>query len=342
MIQVNSTQIPSSSGLSTPSSRLKMNGKSVVEVDSPTVINFKSGFVHKMLCDGPTFTTGSSCVFSCTFCYVEDLMRKNPHKLPNPKDHQHMVIRRRNPVDVVRKQLTYRNGNPRFSDANDRRVIFASPLVDVAANMELVRETIDVCRVILHHTNWQIRLLSKSSLLPEVAQALEPFRERMIYGVSTGTLDDRLAASFERGTALASKRISSLRQLQDSGFRTFAMICPSLPLDDGAYTDFAQRCADTLRTDRCEHVWAEVLNVRGESMLRTCAAFQAAGFEKQAAMVRLVSDDSGAWEDYARKTFEAHAKVYAGQPGKLRFMQYVRKATRAYWESQVKNGAIIL
>jgi DNA repair photolyase len=321
----------------------KMAGKPVVQVDSKTIINFKSGFSHKKLCDGLTFTAGSACVYSCSFCYVEDLMRKNPHRLPNPENHQNMVIRRRNAVEVVRGQLTYRDGRPRFTDPQDQRVIYASPLVDVAANMDLTRETIEICRTILELTPWRIRLLSKSNLLPKVAKALDSHRERMIYGVSTGTLDDRLGASFEKGAALVSKRIESLRHLQDEGYRTYAMICPSLPMrsaDD--YREFAEECADKLRTNLCEHVWAEVLNVRGESMVRTCASLRAAGYHEVAERLEAVSADRDAWENYARQTFAAHACIYEGQPGKLRFMQYVGKGTRQYWETQQDRGALLL
>lgn len=146
-------------------------GKPVITVPAKTVINFASGFAKKKLCDGPTFTAGSACVYSCTFCYVEDLMRKNPHRLPNPENHRNMVVRRQRPADVARRQLTFSDGSPRFTDDSDRRVIYASPLVDVAANVELARETIEVCRVILTLTPWHIRLLSKSSLLPRIAGA---------------------------------------------------------------------------------------------------------------------------------------------------------------------------
>jgi DNA repair photolyase len=322
---------------------VRMAGKPVVEVDSKTVINFTSGFSHKLLCDGLTFTAGSACVYSCAFCYVEGLMRKNPHQLPNPENHQNMVIRRRDAVEIAKRQLTYRDGSPRFPDPNDRRVIYASPLVDVAANLELARETVAICREILTRTAWQIRLLSKSSLLPRIASALEEFRDRVIYGVSTGTLDDRLGASFEKGTALVSKRIQSLRQLQDEGFRTYAMVCPSLPLaDDAAYRVFAEQAAEELRTEQCEHVWAEVLNVRGQSMVRTCEALRQAGYAEHAERLERVSTDREAWEAYARSTFEAHARCYEGEPGKLRFMQYVGRGTRPYWEAQVARGAVLL
>lgn len=137
--------------------------------------------------------------------------------------------------------------------------------MDVAANLELARETIAITRVILELTNEEIRLLSKSSLLTFVARELAPIRERMIYGLNTGTLDDRLGASFERRTAPMSKRIQASRELQNEDFRTYAMICPSLPLsDDAAYGEFAEKSAARLRTNQSENVWAEVLNVRGE------------------------------------------------------------------------------
>lgn len=323
--------------------RTTMNGKPVIMVAARSLINFKSNFSHKLLCDGLTFSTGSACAYSCSFCYVPDLMRKNPHGIANPRDHDKIVIRRLNPVEVVRRQLTYKDGRPKFLNPEDRRVIYASPLVDVAANLELVRETIAVCREILTLTHWQIRLLSKSTLLPRVAEALVEYRDRLIFGVSTGTLDDRLASAYEAGTPRVSKRIASLHWLQDRGFRTFGMICPSLPLADAAaYQHFAERCAVELRADRCEHCWAEVLNVRGDSMVKTCRALDQADFSAEAQRLKQVSCDKGAWEEYARLTFEAHARVYARQPGKLRFLQYVNQATRGYWEAQRALGAVLL
>ena len=320
-----------------------MNGKPVIEVDAKTIVNFASTFSHKLLCDGLTFSSGSACAYSCAFCYVPDLMRKNPHRIANPEDHEKHVIRRLRPVEVLRGQLLFKNGKTKFSDPADQRVIYASPLVDVAANMDLVRETIEICRTILELTGWHIRLLSKSNLLPKVAEALGDFRDRMIFGVSTGTLDDELARAYEQGAPKVSKRIESLRWLQENGFRTFGMICPSLPLRDAAdYRDFAENCAKELQTERCEHVWAEVINVRGESMIRTCAALREAGFSEEANRLERVSTDKIAWEDYARQTFEAHAKIYKNQPGKLRFLQYVNKASRPYWEARETDGAVLL
>ena len=113
-----------------------------------------------------------------------------------------------------------------------------------------------------------LRLLSKSNLIVDVAKGIpESQRQRLFFGLSSGTLDDSLARSFEAGTPLVSKRLEALRWLQDEGFRTFAMLCPSLPQRD--YPQFARDMAAAIRWERCEHIWAEVLNARGESFQRT-------------------------------------------------------------------------
>jgi hypothetical protein len=268
--------------------------------------------------------------------------------------HEDVVIRRENAVDIVRRQLTDAKGKPKFNDPNDRRVIYASPLVDVAGNMDLVHETVEICKVICELTHWQIRLLSKSNLLPKIAETMDAWshgrtyydardwpHKRIIYGVSTGTLSNGLARAFEQGTPLVSKRIESIRWLQDKGYRTFGMVCPSLPMKDSLdYRLFAQDMSDWLRYDRMEHVWAEVINTRGESFTRTHAALLDAGFKDEAARLKVVSEDKEKWEQYARDTFYAHT-TYC-KPDKLRFLQYVNNDNSDYWEANVGKGAVLL
>ncbi len=356
-----------------------MGGKPVFTVPSKSVINMDSGFKHKLLCDGPTFSAGTSCSMSCSYCYVPAQMRKQQPWLQAHGvvgKHEDVVIRRSDAVATVRQQLTDAKGRARFRTPEDRRVIYGSPLVDVAANMELVVETAAICSVILELTNWHIRLLSKSNLLPKMAQILakttavrcpkcdcisdqEPgdrcirshqgcdgimfdqAKARVIYGVSTGTLDDKLAQAFEHGCPLVSKRIKSLHWLQDNGYRAFAMVCPSLPQPSQAhYERFAADCAAALRYDRCEHVWCEAMNARGESFTRTHAALVAGNYTTEAALLEGVAGNTGRWEEYSRLTFLAHAKFCP--PEKLRFMQYVTKDSRTWWEGEAKNGAVVL
>ena len=321
----------------------RFSGKRVYSIPSKSIINFNSGFKHKLLCDGLTFSTGTACVFKCAFCYVGPMMARNPQTRflkCEEIDHSDVVIRRRDPLTILKSQLLDRRGRPKFlRKENDQRVIYASPLVDVAANMELVRETVEVCEKILELTHWQIRLLSKSNLLLKVAEKLPSvFRDRVIYGFSTGTIDDRLARSFEEGTALVRKRLKALHALQDNGYRTFGMICPSLPQND--YRAFAKEMAYAIRPEKCEHVWAEIINVRGESMNRTCDALLKGGFAEEAEMLRSVSSDRSHWEDYARRTFLAHSEFIPAR--KLRFLQYVTTKNLDWWRRHESEKAVLL
>lgn len=103
-----------------------MNRKQVFTVPALTVINLASHFGEKLLCDGPTFSTGSACAYSCAFCYVDALMHKNPHtKEIRDKGipFEDVVIRRENSIEAVRKQLLDKNDSPKFKTSSDTRVI---------------------------------------------------------------------------------------------------------------------------------------------------------------------------------------------------------------------------
>jgi DNA repair photolyase len=324
--------------------RGQLNHKPVFEVPARSVLSLQSAFEHKQLSGGPTFSLGLLCPFSCSFCYVGTQLSRHPALLRIKKetglDFQQMIVQKVDPIDILRRQLVDPRGRPRYCNPADTRVIFASPLVDVAANLEMARDTVKACRLILQNTFWHIRLLSKSALLKTVAEQLAEYRDRVIFGLSTGTFDDGLAASFELHASSPTARLRTLHWLQDRGYRTFGMLCPSLPQDD--YAAFARSAAERIRVDRCEHVWAEVLNVRGESLRRTCAALRRKGFLRAADQLDQVSGPGrkDAWESYARSTFLAHAAQIP--PAKLRFLQYVQKEHVDWWANQTSRGAVLL
>jgi len=324
--------------------RRYLNGKPIFFVPTLSVIKFRSAFEHKLLCDGLTFTLGLACFFSCAFCYVYSNLCRHAAVRRIMKEtglsFDQIAIVRNDPLPVLRSQLLNRKGLRKYNDPDDRRVVYASPLVDIAANLETARQTIEACRLILQHTNWQIRLLSKSALLKMVAEALVEYKDRVIYGLSTGTFDDKLATSFERGTSSPTARLRSLHWMQDNGYRTFGMICPSLPQED--YDAFAKEAVSRIRADRCEHVWGEVINVRGKSLAATVAGLRAGGFEEQAKVLEAVSGakHKAAWEQYARNTFLALSRVVS--PKKLRFMQYVQEGKLDWWQQQKSLGALLL
>ena len=139
-------------------SRAVMAGKPVLyRENTRTVITDPSPkFGEKLLCDSLVFNLADSCAFSCAYCYVEAQMRKldKPIIVKHNEAHkstlgfQDVVIRRRNALQILESQLLRKDGSLTYSDPDDKRVIYSSTLVDVAANMELLRETAAACLLI--------------------------------------------------------------------------------------------------------------------------------------------------------------------------------------------------
>lgn len=357
--KMKSNHITKSHGGACATETTTINNKPVImRPNARTVLNLKSfKFAEKLLCDAITLNPGDACVYRCAFCYVgaqmikvdkpylESLNAERRARAESELGFEDVVIRRPDPVGLLRKQLFRKNSSPKFTDPDDNRVVYGSTLVDVAATMELLRETAALCNLILDNTAWQIRLLSKSNLLARLFKdnlIAEHHRQRMILGFSTGTLDDKLAASIECGTARVSKRIEALHWLQDEGYRTFGMVCPSLPQADDNYIRFSREICEAIRVDRCEHVWAEVINLRGKSLVSTLAGLHGAGFVDQAESLSAVmgAGKKAAWEQYARDTFLAHSRHVPAD--KLRYLQYVDDTTIDWWDKQRKHGAVLL
>ena len=322
----------------------KMNGKPMFEILVHSILNFRSDFGYKLLCDYLTFSLGSACAAACTYCYVESIVAKHPEvkRLKRTLKRlglkfQDVVIVRYDGLGILREQLTIRK--PPGLNLGIRRTIYTSPLVDPALNPVLARQTLKACLILLELTAWDVRILSKGNFLRTIAEGLpDGFKQRVIFGHSTGLLDVTSRA-VEGGTAILAKRLEDHWWLQDHGFRTFAMLCPILPSAD--INSDVRGMVEAVRIDRCEHAWAEVINVRGESMYRTCEALKNAGLHADAERLKAVSHKNcEAWEAYARSTFEACTRYIP--PDKLRFLQYPNAQTMEWWVDRRPQGAALL
>jgi DNA repair photolyase len=333
----------------TQENRHVMAGKPVYSLPSQTSISWSNPFAHKQLTSGPVMNLGDACVYSCAYCYVEpashgrfdDILRSEG------QDFQSVVIRRcgccgaTTAIDTLARQLEEKCWQRLLAEFH---TCFTSSTVDPAPNLELTEETAQAIAVVLRETCWDVRVLSKSNLLPRLAKRVVELvpgsKRRLILGVSTGTLDNKLAGAIELGTPLVSTRIKSLHELQDAGYRTFGMICPSLPQAD--YNTFSTAICEALRVEKCEHVWAEPMNVRGASFSKTIDALEQAGFNAEAAGLRAVSGKGtkDAWDDYAKQTFLAHAKNIPSE--KLRFLHYPSKKSLPWWTGHQRDGAVLL
>ena len=329
-------------GCGTENSRREMmNGKPVLYHECKSVLTQSEAFAHKLLSTGPVLNFGEACCYWCVYCYVESEACKRIHETLNGSKHTDVIVRRicgdKDGLAMLESNL----GEWSRDEKGAKHVCFTATHVDPAANMDLVRETAAGITRIFEETNWEVRILSKSNLLPQLVGLIpEKYHQRLILGVSTGTLDDDLAKALEIGAPLVSKRLESLRWLQDNGFRTFGMICPSLPQKD--YGEFSEAICEAIRVDRCEHVWAEPINGRGKNIAATVSALSEAGYHWEADEIgRIFASGARAeWDNYAKATFTAHAKNVP--PEKLRFLHYPTQDSLAWWQEHTGQGAVLL
>lgn len=118
-------------------------------------------------------------------------------------------------------------------------------------------------RLVLDHTSFRVRVLTKNSIVGTSRKWLGLFADhadRVVVGLSCGTLDAEWAKRVEIATPPPQARIAATRALQDAGVPTFGMLCPIFPdvLDGGGL----ERLIDAIRPERCETVWAEPFNDR--------------------------------------------------------------------------------
>ena len=102
-------------------------------------------------------------------------------------------------------------------------------MVDVAVTLPLVRESAASAKEVLIATNWDIRCLSKSPLIKDIARRTpSDCKPCAIRWLSTGTFDAQVDNAIEPGAPHPNKRLAALKDLQQSGHPTFPMIYPIL------------------------------------------------------------------------------------------------------------------
>jgi DNA repair photolyase len=323
--------------------RVRKGGKEWLCIPSATVLNLNTGFNHKLLSTTGTITAGSACLYSCWYCSVGSSMFRSPQtrilRLLGIK-HREAMLRREDPVETLRQQLTFRNGEPRYKGPADYGTVIMSPIVDPLPNEELMNESLELTALIHELTNWEVRLLTKSGLVKRYAEGIpDEHHDRVIFGLSLGILDEGIRKAVEKMTAPLSVRLDAYRWLQENGFRTYSMPCPVLPQKN--YRDYAHRLMETMNWDKDEHIWCEALNARGQSNQLTIDALREAGYACEADLLMDATSSREAWEiDYNRPLFQAMVEVCP--PAKLRYLVYAEPQHRDFWLAQRDRGAVVL
>ncbi|MBW2663538.1 MAG: ParB N-terminal domain-containing protein, partial [Deltaproteobacteria bacterium] len=288
--------------------------------DGKTGIAESKEFKKKLLAD-LSCNIGCICEFGCTFCYVPTITTKLKYvqavlKEDYKIDEISLYRSKDNVLNTVNRDLI------KIQPGDNREVIFCTTC-DPCATEEHADITTSAIKLIMESSDLQVRVLSKSVLIMDIASELEGFRDRITYSLSTGTIRPEISACIEGNASPIEERIKTLNQLQADGFRTYGMLCPILPSE----MDKLDILIDKINPKVCEHVWAEAINVRGKSLVETREQLIECGLTEDAEAIGDVMGNKESWRNYSKELFlNLQAKMKKRELlHKFRFLQYVKK-----------------
>lgn len=294
-----------------------------------TGIGRTKAFEKKLLAEY-SVNIGNICEFGCSFCYVPSITRKQK-TVRDVLDEGYSIDEfslyreRENVLKTVKKDLE------KFNSDDTSTVIFCTTC-DPCATKEHTNTSIEAMKIILENSNLQIRVLSKSTLIKNIAESLSSYKNRITYSLSTGTSIEEISETIEKNASTIKERVKTLHWLQDNNYRTYGMICPVLPSE----TKYAKELLDQVRPSICEDVWVEPINVRGKSINNTFNKLKNAGLEEHAEELKKVIGDKDKWIEYSKKLFLAFKSEMRqrNQLEKLHYLQYVSKKDREFFKNQ--------
>jgi DNA repair photolyase len=156
----------------------------------------------------------TGCEHACSYCYARFMKRFTGHKEPWG---EFVDVKMNAPellaVEIGRK----RRGTVWMSGVCD-------PYQPLEAHYELTRR----CLEILAHTDWPVRVQTRSPLVLRDMDILKEASDLEV-GLTVTTADDDIRKLFEPCAPAIGERIRALDELHAAGIRTFAMIAPMLP-----------------------------------------------------------------------------------------------------------------
>lgn len=304
----------------------------LVTIPNPkSLIKASPGFAKKKLSDSKIDLMGL-CSFGCRYCSSNNghYLRINRARFAAFTEEQlgERVVPDEDPslsfvyTDVMKQLESELRGRKRSWGAG--KVLVLSMLTDAFSPVLLTSGvTRAVLELLLDRTSFRLRILTKNAIVgsPAWIEFFAKHRDRLIVGLSTGTLDDRWSQEIEVGTSLPSARLRALRALQDAEIPTYGMLCPIFPgvMEDGQLDELI----DAVNPEACEHVWAEPYNNR-QNWRRVQSAY-AEGSPGWEWLERMYGQRvPGSWSQYATTLYQRlRARSDAeGWTSKLRYMLY--------------------
>jgi DNA repair photolyase len=274
------------------------------------------------------FNISVGCSHGCRFCYVPSTSAIKQGKrlaeygvadpdaewgeysLLRPWDEKKFMASLKSAEKVAVKKLNA-DGNRAviFCSTTDPFQVFKASTPEKtkllnASAKALVTRALEAIR---DHSTLNVRILTRSPLARQFFDLFKSFGNRLVFGMSLPTLDNRLAKVYEPNAPAPSKRLETLQAAKEAGLHVFVAIAPTYPECDESdlrKTLLAVKLLEPIT------VYHEPINIRAENKARIAAHAKKLGV----ALKTEVFADSLSWRRYALESLMLMERI-AGEVG---------------------------
>lgn len=248
------------------------------------------------------------CLHACRFCYVAEIVKKQVANLlhygvtdPDAEWGLYMLLRTWD-EGAFMNSLVKAELDPQPAPDGNRSVIYSST-TDAYAVIKGVKNAKDLndysafvirrsLELIRDCSTLNVRILTRSPLAKRDFDLYKTFGDRLLFGMSLPTLDDRLGRIYEPGAPGVKQRLETLKAAKVAGLNVYVAVAPTYPECDEA--DLRRTLTAVKELDPIT-IFHEPINVRAENVERIKIHAAKIGEE-----VKLdVFDTPQSWREYS-------------------------------------------
>ena len=281
---------------------------------------------------------GTRCGHRCTYCSSPSLLRM----------HDSFKQVNENPFDdgyaIIDTGITERVARDVRNKRKRGRIILCSTVdgwCPAAAKHNLGSRCL---KAILNEPGWSVRILTKSAKVVEDYDLIKRYSDRVQIGLTLTGTDEKSGciSAIEPNASTIEERMQALLYAKKLGLRTYSMLCPLIP-DIASSQEQIDKLVKFAEAIGSEEIFAEPLNRRGKSIIRTKDALALSGYQFEAEQVDSIRNKIK-WSGYVTELISTVQKSISmfSDMKKLRFLLYPADLTAADVKKIKNNDAGVI
>lgn len=183
------------------------------------------------------------CQFGCSYCYARYMKKFTGHTEPWGE----FVDVKVNAAELLEKEIKKKKKDQVWISG------VCDPYQPLEAKYKLTRQ----CLKILRDNDWPVVIQTRSKLVLRDIDIIKGITDCDV-GFSIATADDKIRKIFEPTATPVTSRVNALKELHDSGIRTYAMIAPILPGAENLI-EMLEGKVDYIYVDRMNYDYANTI-----------------------------------------------------------------------------------